>query len=956
MSNDTVPKPEDVNQLEPGVDKCLSVKLSRVQRCLHQQMEQDLDVQGMQLSFMIQSVSSGAMMAVWDLVPKLDDVKRMELGVDKSLFVKDLVLRLEDVKRIELGADKNFFVKVRGTAMGPKNACSYADLAMASIVNRAEINISPKTSMEIPQIEVSVEEVRDYLTGLDTSKACGPDGIPARLLKQCSQQIAPSLCAIFNVSLSSSRIPRECKSADITPIHKKEWEEPVDNYRPISLLPIVSKVLERCSFKTMYNHIKNFITKFQHGFLKNRSCVKQLLSVLHTIGQQVDQNTQTDVVYFDFAKAFDTVDHQILLAKLGASVATGRLHSWLTDYLGGRMQRVVIEGGASQWAPVISGVPQGSLLGPLLFTIFISDLPEETVDAVMVALYANDTKLYRSIKSMGDCISLQTTLTNLDEWSQRNNICFNTSKYKILTVTHKKKPLTYNYHLNQVQLKRVTNEKDVEVTLTSTLSWDHNVHIIVSKANRLLGLLKRTCPLLTDLSVRRTLYLALVKWQLSYATQVWSPSQVSLKTEIELSAEESDEMDLINSCCLKTPLSMGHPCHSPCLLAAAHGRILAFDCGNKSSFSIVFNLSSPAAIDVHYGFGLIFWSDLTERNIKRSNMDGTNITVIHDDTKSYGLAVEWSSLLLYWTDNSKHTILVSDFEGNNIRTVISRFPAFFPAGIVLDPHEGVMFWTQRLWGNVLRSTMYGAQAELLVRSNLSDPFGITLDRQNKLVFWMDEVTGAIESSDYDGNNRRSLFELKRRLFFSYIGIFFSWSYLFVTDIDGNGYKVDTFKGTVESHFYMNTTHTFGIVVFNSSLQLPELGRPTCNSPCLLVSSYDRIFALEFGNKLSYIVVSNLTVPLALDFHYNLGYIFWSDAERNIKRSNINGTSIKAIHNNACTRVCGDLAVEWNSLQLYWTDLTNGTISVSDLEGNNKSIVWFLKGGSPKGMSLDPYEG
>lgn len=114
--------------------------------------------------------------------------------------------------------------------------------------------------------------------------------------------------------------------------------------------------------------------------------------------------------------------------------------------------------------------------------------------------------------------------------------------------------------------------------------------------------------------------------------------------------------------------------------------------------------------------------------------------------------------------------------------------------------------------------------------------------------------------------------------------------------------------------------------------------------------------MEFGNKLSYIVVSNLTVPLALDFHYNLGYSFWSDAERNIKRSNINGTSIKVIHNNACTRVCGDLAVEWNSLQLYWTDLTNGTISVSDLEGNNKSIVLFLKGGSPKGISLDSYEG
>lgn len=155
-----------------------------------------------------------------------------------------------------------------------------------------------------------------------------------------------------------------------------------------------------------------------------------------------------------------------------------------------------------------------------------------------------------------------------------------------------------------------------------------------------------------------------------------------------MSSECVNQDFFIVSCCAFFPIAMGHPCHSPCLLAAAHGRILAFDYSNKSSFSIVSNLSSPAAIDVHYGLGLIFWSDLTERNIKRSNMDGTNITVIHDDTKSYGLAVEWSSLLLYWTDDSKHTILVSDFEGNNIRTVISRFPTICPAGIVLDPHEG----------------------------------------------------------------------------------------------------------------------------------------------------------------------------------------------------------------------------------------------------------------------------
>ena len=142
-------------------------------------------------------------------------------------------------------------------------------------------SFSLRTDMESSQIQVSVDDATKQLIGLDTSKACGPDGISARLLKECSQQIAPSLCGIFNQSLSSGQIPTEGKSADITPIHKKDSKEPAENYPPISLLPIVSKVLERCVFNCRYDHVNNLITPLQHGFLRNRSCVTQLLSVLH---------------------------------------------------------------------------------------------------------------------------------------------------------------------------------------------------------------------------------------------------------------------------------------------------------------------------------------------------------------------------------------------------------------------------------------------------------------------------------------------------------------------------------------------------------------------------------------------------------------------------------------------------------------------------------------------------
>ncbi|CAB4006426.1 Hypothetical predicted protein, partial [Paramuricea clavata] len=367
------------------------------------------------------------------------------------------------------------------------------------------------TDSQLSEITLDVEEVVSSLLNLNVSKASGPDGIPARLLKECSHQIAPSLCTLYNHSLRSGHIPSEWKSADVTPVHKKNSKEPAVNYRPISLLPIISKTLERCIYWRFYDHVVNLISPSQYGFLRSRSCVTQLLSAFHSIGQDLDKNTQTDVLYLDFAKAFDSVDRNILLDKLRSYGVTGSVLDWFADYLNGRTQRVVVDGVASAWSSVTSGVPQGSILGPVLFIIFINDLPDIIHNGTEIALFADDTKIHRHIISTRDCESLQHSLVKLHLWSMKNNLFFNASKCKVLTVTQKKTPIIYEYTLGTEKLTWVDHEKDL------------------------------------DMNTRRTLYLSLVKSQLLYALEVWSPvNNVQLSRQVEKVQRRATKWILMN--------------------------------------------------------------------------------------------------------------------------------------------------------------------------------------------------------------------------------------------------------------------------------------------------------------------------------------------------------------------------------------------------------------------------
>ena len=268
-------------------------------------------------------------------------------------------------------------------------------------------------------INLTVAEVAGALQALDPNKACGPDDIPGTLLKNTANEIAPSLCKIFNMSLSLSTgsFPVLWKRANISPVLKKDDSTLVENYRPISLLCIASKILERCVFRRCYSHLLTFFYQLQQGFLKGKSTVTQLLVVYHEILDNLADGKDVDVVHLDLSKAFDKVPHLQLLAKLQNSGISGPVLNWFESYLWDRRQRLVLKGIYSDWLPVTSGVPQGSILGSLLFLVYVNDMPDHVTQGSTIALYVDDSKLYRTIDSPSTSISLQADLYSLQDWS-----------------------------------------------------------------------------------------------------------------------------------------------------------------------------------------------------------------------------------------------------------------------------------------------------------------------------------------------------------------------------------------------------------------------------------------------------------------------------------------------------------------------------------------------------------
>ena len=375
---------------------------------------------------------------------------------------------------------------------------------------------------QLSDVSITQEKVYKHLSKLKTNKSPGPDTIHNKVLYEARGQLARPLSHLFKSSLASGEIPQIWKHAHVTPIHKKSDKTDPNNYRPVSLTSSVGKILESIIRDDLQSYLENnnLLCKEQFGFRSGKSCSTQLLQVVNEWSKAIDMGKPVDVIYLDYQKAFDSVPHQRLLIKLKAYGITGTLLTWITNFLTGRSQKVVVNGILSTPTPVLSGIPQGSVLGPLLFLIYVNDLPSDICSSLM--LFADDTKIYRCIQSTEDAETLQADLNTLSQWSTTWQLPFNVDKCKVLHFGQKNLSHQYTmYSLGKDKpITAVEEEKDLGILFDKKLRFSNHIKSCISKANQRIGIIRRNFKFLNQNSFL-TIYNSMVRPILEYASSVW---------------------------------------------------------------------------------------------------------------------------------------------------------------------------------------------------------------------------------------------------------------------------------------------------------------------------------------------------------------------------------------------------------------------------------------------------
>jgi hypothetical protein len=307
----------------------------------------------------------------------------------------------------------------------------------------------------------------------------------------------------------------------------------VTDHRPIALIPVPAKIFESVLYGQIMSQIGNKIINSQHGFRPRRGVQTNLACFVQDLSEWIDQGLQVDAVYTDFRKAFDTVDHSILIQKMGelgfSSCALQLLESYLTD----REQYVGYRNAVSYSFPCPSGVPQGSNLGPLFFIIFINDIGDD-VKHSKVLLYADDMKIYRPVKCKGDCKLLQNDVDSVVRWSEKNRLPFNVRKcVKIVYTRNITRVIHSIYYIKNEKLANVECVRDLGVTLDRGITFKDHTTEVIRKAKRTLGFIIRNSKNFKNIQTLTVLYFAIVRSNLEFASLIWNPYSATLSEDLE---------------------------------------------------------------------------------------------------------------------------------------------------------------------------------------------------------------------------------------------------------------------------------------------------------------------------------------------------------------------------------------------------------------------------------------
>lgn len=391
------------------------------------------------------------------------------------------------------------------------------------VLEEDEIIYDPFVHQTVERVAVecfSQDQVQEAMKSFNVNKVTSPDCIPMMFFMNLALSLSLPLSILFNKSLLEEKFPSKWKISYVSPIFKDGDKDDISNYRPVCIMSAISKIFERLVFNQLFEQIKSQIHHTQHGFFMKRSTQTNLMEYVSEIAQSIVNGGQVDTIYTDFSKAFDKVNHQILVGKLRRFGLTNMLLSWFKSYLEDRSQFVVVGGTKSIRIVPTSGVPQGSILGPLLFIIFINDLLATLSSG---SGFADDLKIFRKINGTFDCNLLQQDLTRIIEWCEKNKMVVNVKKCAVMSTTFSLNKIQYVYKINNEELERVSIKKDLGVIFDDKLSFNEHIDDITRKSYRMLGFIFRSGKYFKSQLSMRLLYNTLVRNRLEYCSTVWSP-------------------------------------------------------------------------------------------------------------------------------------------------------------------------------------------------------------------------------------------------------------------------------------------------------------------------------------------------------------------------------------------------------------------------------------------------